>query len=36
MRGSESGEENRYGPSRRAKGFFESTDMVAGRFEDDQ
>ena len=33
----ESGNEIRYGPaSRRAKGFFEATDMVEGGFEDDQ
>jgi len=33
----ESGDEIRYGPaSRRAKGFFEATDMVEGGFEDDQ
>ena len=31
-----SGKEMRYGPSRRAKGFFEATDMVEGGFEDGQ
>ena len=32
----ESGGEIRYGPSRRANGFFEATDIVEGGFEDDQ
>jgi len=32
----ESGDEIRYGPTRRAKAFFEATDMVEGGFEDDQ